>query len=235
MDLIYSRRKIRLPQINGFYSNNKKYKKIIRVLFIIVIALITFTIILKSIVPIFEGLCIEKANNIGTIIMNEETNNVLNNMDYSKMVSVTKNEKDNTNIIKTDVVLVNQIASDIALKIEERFKAISQEKIEMPIGSLTGNKYLNGIGPNIKINIIPAGNIITEIKTEFKAQGINQTVYRVYLELTANVSILTSYKTMNQKIINQVLLVETVVVGNVPETYYNIDGINNENALDIIN
>ena len=151
------------------------------------------------------------------------------------MVSVIKNEEDNTNIIKTNVVLVNQIASDIALKIEERFKTISGEKIKIPIGSLTGSQYLSGVGPNIEISIIPTGNIITEIKTEFVAQGINQTVYRVFLELTANVNILTQYKTVNQQIINQVLLVETVVVGSVPETYYNIDGINKENALDIIN
>ena len=84
MDLIYSRRKIKLPKVNGCYSNKKKNKKIIKILLIILIESMTFMVILKSMAPIFEGLCIEKANNLGTIIMNEETNNILNNMDYSR-------------------------------------------------------------------------------------------------------------------------------------------------------
>jgi sporulation protein YunB len=234
MDSIYSRKKIRIPKVEGFYSNNKNGKKIIKVISILLIAVCTFYIIIKSMSPIFDGLCVEKVKNIGTIIMNEETNNVLNNTDYSKIVTVTKDEN-NTNIVKTDVVQINKIASDIAIKIEERFKNVSDEKIQMPIGAVTGSKYLSGIGPNIKISVIPTGNVLTELKTEFKAQGINQTVYRIYLELTSNVSILTPYKSIDETIVNQVLLVETVIVGNVPETYYNLEGINTNDAVDIIN
>ena len=48
-------------------------------------------------------------------------------------------------------------------------------------------------------------------------------MYRIYLNLECNVSILTSYRTINKTISNQVLLVETVVVGEVPETYLELD------------
>ena len=47
-----------------------------------------------------------------------------------------------------------------------------------------------------------AAIFITELKTEFKTQGINQTVYRIYLELVCNLNIVTSYKNINtQKVI----------------------------------
>ena len=39
---------------------------------------------------------------------------------------------------------------------------------------------------------------------------------------------------IEDEIVNQVLLVETVIVGEVPETYYNLDGLNSENLLDVI-
>ena len=77
----------------------------------------------------------------------------------------------------------------------------------------------------MKIKIISAGDIATQIKTEFESAGINQTIYRIYLEIECNVSILTSYKTIDKTINNQVLLVETVVVGEVPQTYLQLENI----------
>lgn len=89
-------------------------------------------------------------------------------------------------------------------------------------------------GPNINIQVIPTGNIITEIKNEFESKGINQTVYRIYLELTSKVSIVSEYKTINEEIVNQVLLVETVIVGEVPQSYYNLEGMKMEDVTEVI-
>lgn len=230
MDIIYSRHRLRRARKKPIKSS-----KVFRILIVLLIALFTFYIIIKSVHPIFEELCIEKVNNIATIIMNEESSNVLNNLDYTKIVSVIKNEEDGTNIVKTDVVLINQIASEIALRIEKRFKNSEKEKIKIPIGALTGSNLLSGSGPSINVGFIKTGNITTEVKTEFKEQGINQTIYRIYLELKGKVNIVTPYKTINEEITNQVLLVETVIVGNVPQTYYNLNGIDEDSSLNLVN
>ena len=132
------------------------------------------------------------------------------------------------------IVVINKIASDIALKVERRLQNNKDEEISVPVGALTGNKYLAGMGPGMKIKAIPTGNVITELKTEFEAQGINQTMYRIYLELKCETNILTPYKTIEQEIINQVLLVETLIVGDVPQTYYNLEGLEKKNTIDII-
>ena len=138
------------------------------------------------------------------------------------------------NILKTDVVTINKIASDIALEIEKQFNNLKDSYIYIPIGALSGNKYLAGIGPNINIKIIPIGNVITQIKNEFESKGINQTVYRLYLELTCNVSISTQYKNIESSVENQVLLVETVIVGEVPDSYYNLEGMKGEDVTEVI-
>lgn len=105
----------------------------------------------------------------------------------------------------------------------ERFTDLQNEKIQIPIGALTGNRYLAGTGPKIDIKVISRGNIRTKIETEFESKGINQTVYRIYLKLMGEVEILTPYDRIAENIENQVLLVETVIVGNVPNTYLNLD------------
>ena len=229
MDKIYSRKRIKI-----FYSDSKKIKK--KITFTLVIAVATATIIssIKSIDPIFENLCKEKAMTIATKILNTESTKVVHKYEYKDIVQITKNENDGTNILKTDVTVINDIASDIAVEVTNRLQEIKDEKIEIPVGALFGNKYLSGMGPGMDISIIPAGDVTTELKTEFKAQGINQTIYRIYLEVICNVNIITSYKTIDTQIINQVLLVETVIVGDTPQTYYNLEGVNTNTALEII-
>ena len=59
-------------------------------------------------------------------------------------------------------------------------------------------------------------------------------MYRIYLELTCKVSIVSEYKTINEEIVNQVLLVETVIVGEVPESYYNLEGMRQDDVTEVI-
>ena len=67
-----------------------------------------------------------------------------------------------------------------------------------------------------------------------KAHGINQTIHRLYLDVTSEVSILTPYDTIEDSISNEVVLIENVIVGLVPSTYYNLEGMENESMLDVI-
>ena len=232
MDKIYSRKRIKIPKVELFYTNNKNAKKGFSIFIIVIISAITFYSLFKSINPIFEKLCIEKAREIGTYIINNASTIVLDNTEYKNIVIVEENE--GNKVLKTDVVIINKIASDIALEAEKQFGELQNEKIEIPIGALTGNKYLAGSGPNINVQIIPTGNILTEIKNEFESKGINQTIYRIYLELTCKVSVISQYKSIEEQIVNQVLLVETVIVGEVPDTYYNLEGMKQDDVTEVM-
>ena len=86
----------------------------------------------------------------------------------------------------------------------------------------------------IKIVVLSIGNVETDLRSEFIAQGINQTLHRVYLQIKCEVKLLTPFNIITQSIDNQVLLLENVIVGHVPNTYYNLDGIDKNNAVDLI-
>lgn len=94
---------------------------------------------------------------------------------------------------------------------------------------------LAGRGPGVKIRISSVGDVETDLKSEFSAQGINQTLHRVYLQVKCEVNILTPFDNISREITNQVLLMENVIVGNIPSTYYNLEGMNgNSDALEVI-
>lgn len=92
-----------------------------------------------------------------------------------------------------------------------------------------------GRGPGVKIQISPIGNVETDLRSEFTSQGINQTIHRIYLDVKCRANILTPFKDIEKEITNQVLLIENVIVGHIPENYYNLEGINGvSDALEIV-
>lgn len=88
----------------------------------------------------------------------------------------------------------------------------------------------------MKIQISSIGTVETDLRSEFKSQGVNQTLHRLYLEVKCKVNILTPFKDIEKEITNQVLLLENVIVGKIPETYYNFNGADvNDNVTEVIN
>ena len=93
---------------------------------------------------------------------------------------------------------------------------------------------LSGRGPGVSIRISSIGNVETTLKSEFTSQGINQTLHRIYLEVVCNVNVLTPFKDIEREITNQVLLAENVIVGHIPNNYYNLEGLNESDALEVV-
>ena len=63
-----------------------------------------------------------------------------------------------------------------------------------------------------------------DLKSEFISQGINQTLHRIYLQINCEVNILTPISDLHENITNQVLLAENMIIGQIPSSYYNLEG-----------
>ena len=234
---IYSRPRIRLPKIffaNGGDKNLKRKQKISKIFIIMVIAFSTVKIVLDAILPIFDALCKDRAKSIATIISNNEATNVMKDHTYDELFTVEKDNEGNITMIKSNIISINEIISDVAVRIQNSINDRGKEDIKIAIGSFTGSKLISGRGPGVPIRISSIGNVETDLRSEFSAQGINQTLHRVYLQVDCEVSILTPYNTISEKIFNQVLLIENVIVGKIPSAYYNFEGIDSSSALELI-
>lgn len=234
MDKIYSRRRIKIPKINSKIPKEKRIK-MLKIIIIMTIAISTMKIILDAILPIFDKLCEDRAKSIATIISNDQATVVMTEHSYDELFTIEKDNAGNISMIRANVIPINAIISDVAIKIQNELNKKGRENIEIPLGSFTGFKLFAGQGPGIKITISTVGNIETDLRSEFIAQGINQTLHRVYLQVDCEVSILTPFHDISQKISNQVLLIENVIVGHIPDTYYNLEGLEGKSdALEMV-
>ena len=153
---------------------------------------------------------------------------------YDELFTLEKDKDGNITMIKSNIIAINEIISDVAVKIQNTINQRGRENIEIALGSFTGFKLLSGKGPGVPIKISSIGNVETDLRSEFSEKGINQTLHRVYLQVDCEVSILTPYNSITEKVSNQVLLIENVIVGKIPSTYYNLEGFDSNSALEII-
>lgn len=137
-------------------------------------------------------------------------------------------------MISANVIPINEIISDVAIKIQEELNKVENSKFKIKLGSFTGSRLLSGRGPDIEITMSTIGNLDTDLRSEFSSAGINQTLHKIYLQVDCQVAVLTPFHTIEEKISNQVLLAEAVIVGTTPNTYYNFEGVSKDNVLEVI-
>ncbi len=226
---IYSRKRLKI-------NNLKNKGKITKIILILIIAFETATLLLKHVNPIFEQVSTYEAKKLATFVANDQTTKVMQNYNYDSMFSIEKDAEGNVSMIQMNMYRVNIIISDIAYYIQEQMKKPENSSVSIPLGSLLGINLFSGYGPNIKMRVVLLGSVETDLRSEFIAKGINQTLHRVYLQIDCPVQIMSSYKTMEEKISNQFLLAENVIVGKIPDTYYNLESFEKpEDTMEAIN
>lgn len=211
-------------------------RKTLKVVLVLAVAILVYKAIISYIEPVFEALCEDKVKSIATIISNQESTKIMNKYQYEELYTIEKDEAGNVVIIKSNVVPINNMISDLTESIQNRFNEMEKNEIKIPLGNLYGGYYFAGIGPSIPAKVRTSGTVDTEVKSEFIAQGINQTLHRVYVNFECYVKIITPVKNFEKKITNQVIIAEHVIVGNIPDSYYNLEGIDStDEMLNMIN
>lgn len=242
MSKIYSRKRFILKPRFKCPSGNKIPKraliikrKTLKIIVILIILIVVYQLILSYIEPVFETLCEEKVKTIATIISNQESTKTMNKYQYEELYTIEKDEAGNIVIIKSNVVPINNMISDLTEAIQNRLNEVEKTTIDIPIGNLFGTYYFSGVGPSIPAKVAMSGTLDTEVKSEFIAKGINQTLHRIYVNYECYVKIITPIKNFEKKIINQVIIAEHVIVGNIPDSYYNLEGMSGvDDVLNVI-
>lgn len=235
MSLIYSRPRIKLPKF--FIINNKrniKNKKIFKILLILTTIIILLTIIIRAVTPVFNRLCSEKAKSTATLITNEETTKAIEDYKYSDFIIIHKDENGNVLMLESNMKNINNVTSDVAYRIQTQINNSEDEDITLSLGSFTGISILSGRGIKVPIRISTIGNVKTNIRSEFITQGINQTIHRLYLDIESRISILTPFNTIDETSTSQLILAENIIVGEIPEAYYNISGVSESDAMNLM-
>ena len=143
---------------------------------------------------------------------------------YDRIVFFEKDLNGKITALKTNMSEVNRLKTAILNLINDEILALDTSKLGIPIGSLLLPELLGGRGPNIPVEILSIRNSDASFYSSFSEAGINQTLQQLSMEIRVDVAVLVLGQTSTFPVSSQVVIAETIIVGQVPETFFQTGG-----------
>ncbi len=142
--------------------------------------------------------------------------------DYSDIVSFVYDSNGRIGALRTNPPKINSMKAAVMERVNSELSTIKSEKVGITIGTLSGVSYLYGVGNEIMFTVKPVGVARSRLYSEFQSSGINQTMHSIILEIDTEVSPLIPGVTETFLITTQYIVAQTVIVGEVPDSFSNI-------------
>ena len=146
------------------------------------------------------------------------------NIAYDRLVFFEKDLNGKITALKTNMSEVNRLKTTILNIINDEILALSVDDLGIPIGSLVLPEFLSGRGPSIPVQIMSIRNSDASFYSNFSEAGINQTLQQMNMQVSVDVTVLVLGRTESFTISSQVIVAETIIVGDVPDTYFQSGG-----------
>jgi len=195
-----------------------------KILFVVLLILASIAIaisvfIRNNVNPIIVMLSNERIRALTTDAVGNAVLDIMSVNSDTEYLEITRDDKKNITSIDLNTEVVNTLAQEITLAAQNNINEIGSDGIKIPVGSLSGVTLFTGLGPDINIKIYLVGSTQTQIISKFESAGINQTVHRLYIKISGSVAVAVPGLPSTVNTVAQVLMSETVIVGEVPPTY----------------
>ena len=145
---------------------------------------------------------------------------------YDRMVYFEKDLDGKITALKTNMSEVNRLKTDVLNIINDDILALDTTDIGIPMGSLFLPELLSGRGPAIPVHILSIRNSDATFTSRFNQAGINQTIHQLIMVVSVDVAVLVLGETNSFTVSSEVVVAETVIVGDVPDTFLQTGGRN---------
>lgn len=143
---------------------------------------------------------------------------------YDRIVYFEKDLDGRITALKTNMSEVNRLKTDILNIINDEILSLDTSDIGIPSGNLFLPEFLSGKGPVIPVHILSIRNSDANFTSNFSHAGINQTLHQLTMFVSVDVSILVFGQIASFTITSEVVVAETVIVGDVPNTFLQTGG-----------
>ena len=143
---------------------------------------------------------------------------------YDRMVYFEKDLDGRITALKTNMREVNRLKTNILNLINDEILALTTDDLGVPLGNLFLPEFLSGRGPEIPVQILSIRNSDASFSSNFTQAGINQTLQQINMQVSVDVTVLVLGQTSSFTVSSQVIVAETIIVGDVPNTYFQTGG-----------
>lgn len=185
---------------------------------LVILILLTF-LINRSIKPISFELAKAYASESVLEIINESVRDYFDGekVEYSDLVRLRFAPSGMVTAIEYDSAAINRVKIGCSERLAERLKKFKTAKIKVPAGSLFGDMSLSGEGPSVTVKVAVKAVPSVELMSSLDGAGVNQSRHEIIMRVTADVSMIIPPRTESYSVIQDFVLAQTVIAGEVPQ------------------
>ncbi len=207
-------------------------RRIIRRIFRILLLLLAITLVLYVLFrvrfnSVIQSLAQTQVTNSTSDLINDAVAHQISsgNIQYDRIVYFEKDLNGRITALKTNIGEVNRLKTDTLNVINDEILATDTEDLGIPLGSLFFPELFSGRGPQIPVQILSIRNSDANFYSSFSQAGINQTLHQLNMSVLVDVSILVLGRTVSFTVSSEVVVAETIIVGDVPDTFFQTGGL----------
>lgn len=144
---------------------------------------------------------------------------------YDRIVYFEKDLDGGITALKTNMSEINRLKTNTLNIINDEILALDQSDIGIPIGSVFFPEFFSGRGITIPVQIIAIRNSDAYFDSQFTQAGINQTLHKLNMCVLIDVSVLVLGRSASFTVTSEVMVAETIMIGDVPDTFLQTGGI----------
>ncbi len=205
-----------------FMSKAKRNTYIFRITAIFLIITVLTVVCDIKMRPIIKNVGSSALINTLSNVLDGTVNDIVDQIGvrYGDMVNLEKNPDGTIAAITLNSSYINGYKADLSDACSDKLANFDETTVPIPVGSIIGGSFFNGRGACINVKARIYGFAITDIESKFESAGINQTRHTIYLNVTASAHAYMGLCHLNESVDETIILVETIIVGDVPESYY---------------
>ena len=202
----------------------RRWLRAILILFLLVMVL--FFTLRSKYRDVIEDLAQTQVKNTTSDLTNDAIAKqiAVGDIQYDRIVFFEKDLDGRITALKTNMGEVNRLKTDILNVINDEILALDHSDIGIPLGSLFLPELFSGKGPAIPVHILSIRNSDASFVSHFSQAGINQTLHQLNMEVSIDVAVLVLGQTCSFTMSSEVVVAETIIVGDVPQTYLQTGG-----------
>ena len=202
-------------------KKNKNGKAITTFLVFVSVFLLTITALYQSekkIIPSLQEISHARSMAIANELINDCVERVLSDLPITTEDFINMAAGSDTYSVNTQQI--NLFCTQLNNEINGAMQNLPNERILIPLGATLNSTLLANHGPKIPFSLMPAGAVTSDYETSFTDAGINQTNYKIWVNLTFEIQIVNPLYQEKISFTRKIMLIDTIIRGKVPDYFF---------------
>lgn len=171
--------------------------------------------------PVMGSVASIQAKSLATSEIARTVNDILQStgIGAEDLETINTNASGEVCSITTNAPKANKLKNLITGQVQENLQSVRNHRIDVPLGTILGSNLFGGTGPSVPLYISLSGTAESDFSSVLESGGINQTVHRLSVDITADINVVTPLYSCSERITTSVLIGETLIVGSTPALY----------------